>query len=129
MSGTWRRICRVEDLDPDRPIARASTAGDGSAAPVCVVVHEGRPVVLLDRCPHRDIRLSGGVVRDGQLVCGGHFWRFDLSTGSRTDDPAWAATIHPSRVVDGWIEASIPTPAAPVSMRAWLLEQARSASP
>lgn len=124
MSGTWRRVCPVEDLDPARPIARMVAAGDGSGAPVCVVSHEGEPVVLLDRCPHRDIRLSSGVISEGELVCSGHFWRFDLHTGRRTDAPVHAATIHPSRVVDGWVEALVPDPPVPVSMREWLLAQA-----
>jgi phenylpropionate dioxygenase-like ring-hydroxylating dioxygenase large terminal subunit len=30
-----------------------------------------------DRCPHRGAPLSAGRVRDGQLVCGKHGWRFD----------------------------------------------------
>lgn len=81
---------------------------------------------MLDRCPHRDIKLSGGLVREGELVCPGHFWRFALHTGQRTDAALGAATIHPSRIVDGWVEALIPDPPPPVSMREWLLAQARS---
>lgn len=127
VTGTWQRVCRVADLDPERPLGRIVTAGDGSEAPVCVVTDAaGEPVIMLDRCPHRDIKLSGGIIREGELVCPGHFWRFDLQTGQRTDAPLASATIHPSRVVDGWVEALIPDPPAPVSMRAWLLAQARS---
>ena len=126
MSGVWRRVCGVDELDPSTPLARTVTADDGSEAHVCVVVTpDGTPTVLLDRCPHRDIRLSGGVVRDGELVCPGHFWRFDTGTGERVDAPAGGATVHPSRVVDGWVEALVPDPPRPTTMRAWLLDQAR----
>jgi pimeloyl-ACP methyl ester carboxylesterase/nitrite reductase/ring-hydroxylating ferredoxin subunit len=96
---------------------------------VCVVErgHDDY-VALLDRCPHRDVALSGGVIQDGLLVCPGHFWRFDLRTGERTDLPERGATLYPTRVVDGWVEALLPAPAAPQSMREWLLDEARRRS-
>jgi phenylpropionate dioxygenase-like ring-hydroxylating dioxygenase large terminal subunit len=38
----------------------------------------GAPVVLLDRCPHRNYPLSAGqVTRGGALECGYHGWTFD----------------------------------------------------
>lgn len=126
MSGAWRRICRVDALDPTRPLARTVLAADGSEAHVCVVVSpDDTPAVLLDRCPHRDIRLSGGIVSEGELVCPGHFWRFDTRDGTRTDIAGEGARVHESRVVDGWVEALVPDPPAPVSMREWLLARAR----
>lgn len=106
---------------------------DGEAR-VCVVKRgDSDYVALLDRCPHRDIALSGGIVRDGTLICPGHFWRFDLRTGARTDAPDALdlhATVYSTRVVDGWVEARIPPPVQHLSMREWLLAEAnrRSAS-
>jgi phenylpropionate dioxygenase-like ring-hydroxylating dioxygenase large terminal subunit len=38
---------------------------------------EGVPHALLDRCCHRGVRLSLGVVQDGTLACGYHGWRYD----------------------------------------------------
>lgn len=80
---------------------------------------------MLDRCPHRDVSLSNGVVRDGALVCPGHFWRFDLATGERTDKPDQIVQLYPTRIADGWVEALVPDPVAPVPMREWLLQRAR----
>lgn len=37
----------------------------------------GTPAVLPDRCPHRHAALSAGKVRDGQVQCPYHGWRFD----------------------------------------------------
>lgn len=37
---------------------------------------EGRAVTLLDRCPHRNVPLSGGRVVEGALECPYHGWRF-----------------------------------------------------
>jgi phenylpropionate dioxygenase-like ring-hydroxylating dioxygenase large terminal subunit len=46
----------------------------------------GVPGVLEDRCPHRNAPLSAGRVRDGELECGYHGWRFD-GCGSCTAVP------------------------------------------
>lgn len=123
MTGGWQRVCRTDDLVPDQPLG---TVVGPARHRVCVVATSaGRHVALLDRCPHRDVALSDGLVSDGTLVCPGHFWRFDLATGRRTDQPGCIATLYPTRVVDGWVEASLPpvTPTLPV--REWLLARAR----
>jgi nitrite reductase/ring-hydroxylating ferredoxin subunit len=97
---------------------------------VCVVQTADGPLAMLDRCPHRDIRLSGGVVRDGLLTCPGHFWRFDLTDGHRTDEPAQVLSLYPTRTDDdGWVWARLPASARRLSMREWLLEQARRPRP
>lgn len=38
---------------------------------------DGTPAALPDRCPHRFAPLSAGRLRDGQLQCPYHGWRFD----------------------------------------------------
>lgn len=38
---------------------------------------DGAPAALLDRCPHRNVPLSIGRVKDGRLECGYHGWQFD----------------------------------------------------
>ena len=37
----------------------------------------GTPTALTDRCPHRNVPLSMGAVRGGELECAYHGWRFD----------------------------------------------------
>lgn len=44
---------------------------------------DGNPVVMDDRCPHRGTALSGGRVRDGQLECPWHGFRYDASGACR----------------------------------------------
>jgi nitrite reductase/ring-hydroxylating ferredoxin subunit len=124
----WERVCLVEETVPGRPIGKVIGNSGQDRDRVCVVqTDEGEFVALLDRCPHRDVALSGGIVKDGRLVCPGHFWRFDLTTGERTDLPDRGATIYPSRVVDGWVEVLLPPVQPRRPMREWLLEQARAA--
>ena len=40
---------------------------------------DGVAAVLPDRCPHRFAPLSAGRLRDGQLQCPYHGWRFDAA--------------------------------------------------
>ncbi len=128
VSEVWERVCRTEDVEVGRPLGRRIGDSGHDRDRVCVVATEdGGYVALLDRCPHRDIALSAGFVTDGTLVCAGHFWRFDLRTGARTDLPARGATVYPTRVVDGWVEALVPPPPPRLSMREWLLAEARKA--
>jgi len=119
---TWTRVCHADDVPLNAPLAVVLDQDK-----VCVVRTADGIRCLLDRCPHRDIALSGGLLKDGLLTCPGHFWRFDLTDGHRTDDPSDAATLYPTRVTgEGWVEAVLPEPEAPMSMREWLLAQARA---
>lgn len=129
VTSSWERVCRVDDVRPGRAVGRDVGDSGQDRDRVCVVAgDDGVYVALLDRCPHRDIKLSGGIVRDGILICPGHFWRFDLRTGLRTDSPDKAATVYSTPVVDGWVEALLPPPAPRRSMREWLLAEARQRS-
>jgi len=38
---------------------------------------QGQPVLMTDRCPHRGARLSLGTVRENEIQCPYHGWRFD----------------------------------------------------
>lgn len=44
---------------------------------------DGRAAAVVDRCPHRNVPLSLGRIRDGLLDCRYHGWRFDRSGACR----------------------------------------------
>lgn len=128
-SARWVRLCHRSRLEESRPLALDVPQIQPDPR-VCLALNEGRPVAMLDRCPHRDLRLSGGLVRDGLLTCPGHFWRFSLDDGRRTDLPTEQVSLYPTETDDqGWVWALVPVPAERVSIRQWLLEQARAGSP
>lgn len=99
--------------------SRAKTLG---ARPLAVTI-QGRPLVLfrdaakkpvalLDRCPHRNVPLSMGTVRNGELECAYHGWRFDQAgacthvPGLLTQDATLksrCAEHHATRELDGFI--------------------------
>lgn len=99
-------------------VARSETLGRAPLARVIL----GHPVVLFrgvdgrvsaleDRCPHKNVALSLGRVRDGTLECRYHGWRFD-GQGALVDVPCHSpderaprCRVPAWRVVerDGWI--------------------------
>jgi phenylpropionate dioxygenase-like ring-hydroxylating dioxygenase large terminal subunit len=73
LADQWFIACESRALR-DRP--RAATVQD-----VPLVLFRdagGRPGALEDRCPHRNAPLTAGRVRDGELECAYHGWRFDV---------------------------------------------------
>ncbi|WOP19419.1 nitrite reductase (NAD(P)H) small subunit [Raineyella sp. LH-20] len=113
----WRRICRVADLEP----------GFGEAALV-----DGRQVALflvdggVHAVGHVDPATGAGVIARGitgsaridgadrpTVASPLHKQVYDLTTGRclsgghGVGDSALALPVHPTRVVDGWIEVSL----------------------
>lgn len=41
----------------------------------------GQFYAIKESCPHAEVPLSGGSVKDGTVTCPGHSWQFDLKTG------------------------------------------------
>jgi phenylpropionate dioxygenase-like ring-hydroxylating dioxygenase large terminal subunit len=72
---------------------------------------DGRPVALVDRCPHRNVPLSLGRVRQGLLECRYHGWRFDADGRCRAvpgldgnpDRAARRADARPVTEQDGFV--------------------------
>ncbi len=72
LARAWFVGCEARELQ-DRPLSRVI-----QGVPLVLFrAQGGRPAALLDRCPHRNVPLSLGSVKDGQLQCGYHGWRFD----------------------------------------------------
>lgn len=113
------RACPVSELDE---ISARRIEGNGVA--VCVALADGRPVAVADRCAHREIALSGGLVRDGVLTCPGHFWRYDLRTGHCLHQPETVPT-YACTVEDGWVVVDVPSPPPAMSVREMLVAHAR----
>ncbi len=111
----WYVACLARELGR-RPVAR-------TVLDTPLVLHRdggGRPVALLDRCPHRNAPLSMGRVVDGLLECRYHGWRFDRDGSCRTvpglcadaDRAARRATAFPAVESDGfvWVFPDATTP-------------------
>ena len=81
------------------------------------VVHDGRSYLVLDLgdrlvvtdalCPHKQNPLVEGVIRDGCLVCPGHWYAFDLATGACRTARDTDLPLHPVVEVDGMLYAEV----------------------
>lgn len=113
----WWPVATLAELAAGRPLARTL-----HGQPLVVFrAADGGPAVLPDRCPHRHAPLSAGRVRDGELACPYHGWRFD-GAGRCTrvpglDDAGGRACLLPplaSRIAHGLVWAcAAPNPATP----------------
>ena len=74
IADTWFIACESKALGA-RPLA---VTVQGQAL-VLFRGATGQATAFSDRCPHRNVPLSMGTVREGELQCAYHGWRFDSS--------------------------------------------------
>jgi len=119
----WHPVASAAELKR-KPLARMLMD-----RPLVVFQSTNGPAVLVDRCPHRNMALSLGGVRDGAIECPYHGWRFDgvgrctLTPGAET--PArHDATALPVRVEAGLIWTTLaPAPRTALALPHPLTEQ------
>jgi 3-phenylpropionate/trans-cinnamate dioxygenase ferredoxin subunit len=64
---------------------------------------------VANRCSHQRRPLEGGRIRDRHITCPVHGVRFDLSSGKPLGSLTQVSiAVFPLRVMDGWIEVSVP---------------------
>jgi nitrite reductase/ring-hydroxylating ferredoxin subunit len=90
------RVCRLADVVDDRLRAFAV---DGVTWPVIVVRVDGELVATPGVCPHEDVALADGELRDHAIVCPGHGYAFDLHTGRCAHDPGLELRRYPITLV------------------------------
>lgn len=117
-ANVWTIVGVGRDLKSGIPLA-LQVAGE---AVVLFRDEEGKAVALIDRCPHRGVRLSLGTVVVGELECPFHGWRFN-GRGENCAVP-WnpdakrenlGATALPLREIDGllWLYTGFAPEAEP----------------
>jgi nitrite reductase (NADH) small subunit len=97
---TWHRIGPIDDLDE-----RRGFLVDGRVA----VFRCGAEVFAVDNtCPHRGDSLADGIVTDCVVTCPGHWWRFDVRTGTRLGTPQITVSRYATMVEDGIVSVALP---------------------
>lgn len=81
------------------------------------VAHEGRDLLVLDLgerlvvtdalCPHKQLPLAEGILRDGCLVCPGHWYAYDLGSGECRNATQTDLPLHPVVEEDGMLYAEV----------------------
>lgn len=100
-------ITSAADLNrlPERTLARLEPAAADVPA-LCVVKIDGEFRALADRCPHRGVSLSAGILDGTVVTCRAHGLRFDLRTGKSVQGFSDAATPYTIAVLGDRISAS-----------------------
>lgn len=111
--------------------------GDPAGRERWVVSHEDRSYLVLDLgdrlvvtdalCPHKQNPLAQGLLRDGCLVCPGHWYTFDLVTGACRNAEEAALPLHRVVEEDGMLFAEV-TVEPPLSWSERLRAHARGSS-
>jgi phenylpropionate dioxygenase-like ring-hydroxylating dioxygenase large terminal subunit len=90
----WHPLAALDALGK-KPLARRLMG-----TPIVLFRSNGEPVALIDRCPHRALRLSDGCVKAGTIACPYHGWRFGadgkcVEVPGSDDVPDVAARVLP----------------------------------
>ena len=90
------RVCRLADVVDDELRAFAV---HGVTWPVIVTRTNGELIACPGVCPHEDVALADGELREGALVCPAHGYAFDLRTGRCVGDPSLELRRYPITLV------------------------------
>jgi nitrite reductase (NADH) small subunit len=99
------KVAKLSQLEPDWAI-EVQVKG----VPYALCNAGGKIHALCGECPCTGGPLGFGNVRDGQLVCPWHGWRFDYNTGVMQYDDSISIPTYPVKVVgdDIYIDVSKP---------------------
>jgi len=108
-------MAAASDDVPFTAVARVGEipAGEGRTFEVgdrlVAVFHDGTAYSAIDDiCPHMGASLGGGPLRDGEVVCPWHAWRFRLCDGAWCDNPRLRVEVFEVRVTGDTIEVRVP---------------------
>jgi nitrite reductase (NADH) small subunit len=69
---------------------------------------EGRFYAIDNECPHRGGPLGEGDLEGTSVRCPWHAWRWDVTTGANTNNPAVRVVAYPVTVEDGALFVELP---------------------
>ncbi len=93
----WTTLCDLDELVEDRGLYV-----DIGGRELAVFLHEGRPYVMDNTCPHAGGSLAGGHVEEmggtACAVCPLHGWAFRLDDGEYYDMPGFEVKVYAVRL-------------------------------
>ncbi len=98
------RVCDVEEV-AEGEIKSFSVAGVD--VPILVTRVDGELIAGTSMCPHEDVSLVRGCIRDGAIVCKAHGYSFDLRTGACSHDPKLRWRVYTITVTSGQVHVDL----------------------
>jgi nitrite reductase (NADH) small subunit len=95
-------VCTAADL-----AAAGKKVVQANGEPVLLMWNNGTPIAMHDTCIHRGRSLFDGVVFSGRVVCAGHQWAFDLSTGYCKARERYQP-VYPLTIDNGVVYVNVP---------------------
>ena len=89
----WTSLCDLTELEEGKG---KYVEVDGFQ--LAVFLHQSKPFVIDNYCPHAGGNLAGGFVEEGCAVCPWHYWSFRLDNGQLRDSPGVTIKTYPVRI-------------------------------
>ena len=100
------------------PRVRVAAVGELAPGAARVVEADGRTIALFNvdgayhcidnACPHRGGPLGEGDLEGRVVSCPWHAWRWDVTTGANTNNPAVRVAAYPVTVENGGVFVELP---------------------
>lgn len=109
----WTRVCHVSDI-PSRG-GRVAKVGETELA--IFRLSHGAILAVENRCPHRNGKLSEGIVADHTVICPLHGWRINLVSGEAVTPDKGCVVKFPVEIREGAVYLDITPKLDPSQLR------------
>jgi 3-phenylpropionate/trans-cinnamate dioxygenase ferredoxin subunit len=96
-------------VSSEKEIAAGKMIGVKTAGKEILIANlDGKYHAADNICPHMGCKLSGGIIKDGNVICPCHKSVFELKTGNLIDGPAKKSlAVYKTRIENGQIMVDV----------------------
>ena len=99
----WYKIAQVEDI----PSMGSRKVVIGEIEIAIFKTKDGSIFAINNICPHKQGKLSEGLVHDKQVTCPLHNWEIDLTTGEALGNDSGCTGVYETKIEDGIVYLNI----------------------
>ena len=99
----WYKITEIENI----PSMGSRKVEIGEIEIAIFKTRDGSIFAINNVCPHKQGKLSEGLVHEKQVTCPLHSWEIDLTTGKALGNDSGCTNIYESKIVDGIVYISL----------------------
>lgn len=99
----WYKITEIENI----PSMGSRKVEIGEIEIAIFKTRDGSIFAINNVCPHKQGKLSEGLVHEKQVTCPLHSWEIDLTTGEALGNDSGCTNIYESKIVDGIVYISL----------------------